>query len=291
MAVETLSNWGKWGPQDQQGTMNYITQGKRAQALRLGRQGKVYSLSMPLSPQAPGHPTRQKLMHMVHINRTPETPAGRGAADDVLILQYHGVSTHIDALCHFWYGGKLYNGYDEKYITTRGALRCAIDNVPSIITRGILLDVAGFKGLACLPNGYSITAQDMEACAHAQGVQVLSGDILLLRTGWLNKFKEDPSYFDSGEPGPGEESLEWLHRKEVVAVGADNVAVEVKPHRNPSAQLPFHDHWLRDIGGYIIEWVELEELARDKVYEFLFVAAPLRVIGGAGSPINPLAII
>ncbi len=284
-------NWGRWGPEDERGTLNLQTPGAILAALRMPAKGKVYSLAMPISHDTRVPHIRNGPWRWLAMNRDPNHPMRRGSADEVLVLQYHGASTHIDGLGHMWYGGQLYNGFPESAIAPMGGLtRCGIDKAGPVIARGVLLDVAGWKGVPRLPNGYAIGADELAAFARDEGVEVRRGDVVCIRTGWLRDFKGNPGAYP-GEPGPGVGALEWLIQRQVTVVGADNVAVEVTPPEDRTQVLPFHHRWLRDVGGYLIEWLELEELSADRVHEFLFIALPLNVTGGAGSPITPVAIV
>lgn len=283
-------NWGRWGKEDEKGTLNLQTSASVLAALKLPVHGKVYPLAMPISSETRVPHIRNAPWRWLSATSDPRHPQKRGSADEVLVLQYHGASTHIDGLGHMWYDGRLYNGFPEGTIEPMAGLtRCGIDKAGPIITRGVLLDVAGWKGVSRLPNGYAITGGELEACANDHGVEVRTGDAVCIRTGWLTDFKVNPETYP-GEPGPGVNALEWLLRREVALVGADNVAVEVTPPEDRSQVLPFHLRWLRDVGGYLIEWLELDALAADRVYEFLFVALPLNIAGGAGSPITPVAV-
>ena len=198
--------------------------------------------------------------------------------------------THIDALCHIWYDHQLYNGFDaSEHVTSAGVTRNSIDRVPAIVGRGLLLDIAGWQGVDHLEHGQAITVSDLDACAAAQGVEPQAGDILLIRTGWMRVFSSDRDLFDSGEPGIDTSTLPWLKQHDIAAVGADNHAVEVLTEI-PPAQLPIHRAAIRDLGIYLIENLNLEELAAEHIYQFLMVIAPLPLGGGTGSPLNPLAI-
>jgi kynurenine formamidase len=198
--------------------------------------------------------------------------------------------THIDALCHFWYEDQLYNGFSaQEHITSMGATRNAIDRVPFLLGRGVLLDIATWKGVEHLQAGEPIRATDLDACAAAQGIALRPGDMLLLRTGWMQLFHKDRALFDSGEPGIDVSTLPWMKERDIVAVGVDNHAVEVLT-RIPPKDLPVHRVAIRDLGIYLLEYLDLEALAADRAYESFLVVAPLRLIGGAGSPVNPIAI-
>ncbi|MBZ0298824.1 MAG: cyclase family protein [Anaerolineae bacterium] len=285
--TQGLSNWGRWGTDDQRGSLNLLTADKVRQAAALVKTGKVYSLSMPLETNGPQWPMRHKTWK-VTTHRSVGTPAP-GSADDVVIMHSHS-GTHMDALCHYWYGDHIYNGFAApEAITSQGITRNAIDNVPALVGRGVLLDVAGWKGVANLQLGEAVTADDLDQCAAAQGTAIQPGDIVLVRTGWMRIFTEDRAQYDHGEPGIDTSTLPWLKAHDIVGIGADNQAVEVL-QTIPPAKLPVHECAIRDLGIYLLENFNLDALAADQVHEFLLVIAPLRLTGGAGSPINPIAI-
>ena len=287
MLSDTISNWGRWGSDDQRGTLNLLTPEVVKKAACLIKRGKVYSLAVPLEKEGPNRPSRNKTWHVTTV-REDKTGIRAGAADDILVMHTHG-TTHIDALCHFWYQGQLYNGYPSDLITREGSPKNAIDNVRWLVGRGVLLDLATWKGMEHLPMAYVITPADLEGCAAWEGVSIQVGDIVLIRTGWYRLFSRDRQYHDSGEPGVGEGTIPWFCQKQVCALGVDNGAVEVEP-TEAGGPLVVHARLIRDVGMYLMEYLDLEELARDRTYEFLFVAAPLRITGGIGSPLNPLAI-
>jgi kynurenine formamidase len=285
-SLPALSNWGRWGVDDERGTLNLLTPALVQQAARLVKRGQVYSLAMPLAAEGPQWPLRHKTWRVTTFRNPPE---GRGGADDIVTMHSHS-GTHMDALCHIWYENQLYNGYNaHDHVTSAGATRNAIDRVPAIVGRGLLLDVAGWKRVDHLQLGEAISAADLDACAAAQGVTVGAGDLLLIRTGWMRVFTRNRALYDQGEPGIDESTLPWLQAHDVVAVGADNQAVEVL-HEIPPAHLPVHMVAIRDLGLYLLENLNLDALAADKVYESLLVVAPLPLSGGIGSPINPVAL-
>jgi kynurenine formamidase len=281
-----LSNWGRWGATDQRGALNLLTPAIIKQAAGLVKTGKTYSLSMPLTTEGPQWPQRHKTWRVTTFRNPPDE---RGGADDVVTMHSHS-GTHMDALCHIWYDNQLYNGYSaSEHITSTGATRNAIDNVPWIVGRGLLLDIAGWKGVDHLQLGEAITPADLDGCAAAQGVTVQPGDLLLIRTGWIRVFAQDRALFNQGEPGIDESTIPWLKEHDVVAVCADNHAVEAFDAM-PPARLPIHAAAIRDLGLYLVEYLTLEELAADKAYESLLVIAPLQLTGAIGSPVNPIAL-
>ncbi len=282
-----IKNWGRWGQDDQQGTLNLITPEEIKTAADLVKKGKVYSLSMPLDVDGPQFPMRHKTWKTTSLLNVGE---GIGFSDDVVIMHSHS-GTHMDSLCHVWSDYQLYNGFDaRKHVTSFGSTRNSIENVPAIVGHGILLDIAGWKGVRHLSLGETISASDLDRCAASQNTTVAAGDIVLVNTGWMNIFAQNRTLFDSGEPGLDMSCIEWLHRHDISAIGADNHGVEVITTMPPSG-LPFHFAAIRDLGLYLIENLKLQPLADDKQYEFLFVAAPLPLTSAVGSPINPLAIV
>jgi kynurenine formamidase len=287
VAGAAVSNWGRWGADDERGTLNLITAEHVARAAGLVRRGKVYSLAVPLAPDAPAG-RRYPVRHHTSIYAKRRAPLG--AADDRIELYTHG-TTHIDALSHIFYDNRLYNGYraDETLDRQRGAGKNGMHNVGALVGRGVLLDVAGHRAVDHLGLNEEITPDELDACARAQGVEIRAGDVVLIRTGWLRVFSEDRALFEAGEPGPGGRAAAWFRAHDLCALGADNRAVETFAWP-ASTPVPLHVAVVRDLGGYLMELLNLEELAADKVYEFLFVAAPLPLVNLTGSPINPLAI-
>jgi len=285
-STNNLSNWGRWDVDDMLGTLNLMTQEGIRNATGLVKSGKAYSLSVPLEAEGPQWPPRQKLWRITQFGNDL---TNLGRSGDAVIMHSHS-GTHIDALSHFWYNGKMYNGFDgTEHVTSYGATRNSIDNVPFIIGRGVLLDVAGWKGVEHLGLAEPVTGDDLDQCAKAQNIKIQTGDIILLRTGWMRVFSQDRALFDSGEPGIDESTLPWLKDHDVIAIGADNHAVEVIENIPPT-DLPIHRYAIRDLGMYLMEYFNLEEIAADKAYESLVVIAPLSLTAGAGSPINPIAI-
>jgi kynurenine formamidase len=285
MTNDNLTNWGRWGPDDERGTLNLLTADNIRLAAGLVRQGKAYSLMVDLDKNGPVAQTRNPLWHRTSVTLRP-TPQ-HSSADDVVVMHTHG-TTHVDALCHVFYQNQMYNGYrvDEEIHPTSGSKRNGVHNIGSLIGRGVLLDIAGHRGVEHLQMTDEIGPDELDACAASQGVEIMPGDIVLVRTGWYRVFLENRELFESGSPGPNGDVVAWFNDHEICAMGADNVAVEStvgKPR-------PLHLGVIRDLGGYLLEFLFLEELAADKVYEFMFVATPLKLINGIGSPINPVAI-
>ena len=285
MAAER-SNWGRWGTEDERGALNLLTPETVRCASKLIRSGKVYSLGTPVGEHAPTGPSRDKPRLVTHA---PESSSvkGAGGAEDVLTMNLHS-SSHIDSFAHSWYDGRLYNGHPAAAVTTAsGAGRCSIANATSLVGRGVLLDIAGLNGVEYLEDGYAVLPKELDEAEKRQGVRVGLADILLVRTGWYSLFQRRGDEVRGSFPGLDASCRHWLAERDICAVGADNGAVEVWP---PSSK-PLHHDLLRDLGIYLIEYLDLEELAADHVSEFLFIAAPLKIDGGTASPVNPLAIV
>ena len=250
---------------------------------------RVYDLAQPYFIGMPHYPTHPPfLFSLVKQHGEYTGPAGNSAASDAIALGSH-VGTHIDALCHFSCGGRLYGGGEAAGLQSyAGGLReHSIDTVPPILRRGVLLDIARQTGVDALPVDFEITPAQLADAERAAGVGVRPGDVVLLRTGWA-RFWDDPARFvaQASGPGPALAGAQWLSARGVYAAGSDTVGFE----KLPDASMPVHVHLLVENGIHIIECLNLEELAAAGVAEFLFVALPLKIRGATASPIRPVAI-
>ena len=305
--VSQVRNWGRWGPDDEIGTLNYIMPETIARAARLVTAGKVWALGVPLGRQGPQSGTRQRFNPIHTMFRDggdrPKDAAGvvemqgYGGSNDWIVMPLQCV-TQWDSLAHVFDSGQMYNGYSADLVTSSGAARNSIDKTKDkIVGRGVLLDVARYKKVEFLQPGYAITAEDLEACAAAEHVEVRSGDILLVRTGHMSKYLKKGSwdYFDLDEsPGVSVFTASWLHARQIAAIASDNYAVEVRPSELPPFRSPFHIAAIPNMGLTLGEIFYLDELAADCAadgrWEFLLVAPPLPVTRGVGTPINPYAL-
>jgi kynurenine formamidase len=294
-----VSNWGRWGPEDERGTLNLITPERLVAAAALVRRGKVFDLGIPFDDQGP-QPGGARINPVHLMSQTGDTqvfPGGFKYADDYIFMPLQGAS-QWDALAHVYYDDHLYNGYPATDVTVVGAFHDTIDRIAKgVAGRGVLLDIARQRGVDWLAAGEVIGPEDLDAAIAAQGgVDIGPGDILLFRTGWRRMFLErgSPQEFMAGEPGLGQECCEWLHERQIAAVCSDNWAIEVLPGQNPEVVLNVHMVLIRDMGMTLGEILDFEQLAADcaddGIWEFFFCAPPLKVTGGVGSPINPLAI-
>jgi kynurenine formamidase len=258
---------------------------------------RVYDLEQPRfagMPIPPSHrPGYFYALHRRHRDTLqPEKHGPRSSASGTLTMMEHS-GTHLDALCHQANEMRMFGGLPvDAEETPAGFKHLGVDTVPPLLCRGVLLDVCGHKGQPVLPTKYGITADDLASCAAAQGVEVRAGEVLLVRTGYGALWCGDERvYLDAA--GVSKSGTLWAADKGVVAVGADNMAWDVPDERDPEtgATLFAHVYLLPQRGIYIIENVNLEELARDRRWEFAFIGVPLKFQGATGSPLRPLALV
>ena len=301
-------NWGKWGPDDEVGSLNYLTPAVVAAAAGSIRSGKTFTLQVKMAnpegdPVWPGRSgaVRINVMDEGHFiaGKGVETAGGAHYADDYMTCFLQG-STQYDALGHVWCEGQIWNGYDAK--TTIGGLAkasvCAIAE-KGVVGRGILLDMARFRGKDVLDVGETFTHHDLQACAAAQGATIEPHDILLIRTGWIGKFykvSRDDFYSDFVEPGltHSRELVDWFQAMEIPNIVTDTIANEVTVDPVSGCVLPLHNALMRNLGVTLTEIAWLDDLAADCAddgqYTFLYVAAPLKIVNGTGAPVNPVVI-
>jgi kynurenine formamidase len=299
------TNWGKWGPDDQIGTLNYITPETIRHALSLVRKGEVYHLALPVEPGQPTGTARDGRIYRYMISTGQASGDAPGFATDQLFTPVHG-PTHWDGLAHIYGEGKMYNGFDARMeITSRGASKNGVHHTSTkVVTRGVLVDIARYKGVKYLAGDHIVTPQDIEGAALKQGVSFRQGDVVLIRTGWMDVWREKgkDAFWRSGSPGIGWGVSQWLKEIKAAAVGVDTLNVEIMPCEPEAAQkigqpkwgMPIHYELIRNQGMMSGDLFYLDEIAaacaKDGVYEFLFVGQPLNIINATGSPVSPLAI-
>lgn len=301
-----LSNWGRWGKDDQIGALNNITPEDVVKAGQLIKKGRVFSLGLSLKEpiQSGLFGGRWNPIHTMLATGTDAAAGNQDApsphlryADDALNMPCQA-STQWDALCHIFYGHKMYNGFDAKLVDARGARKLGIEHVrDKMAGRGVLLDIARFRKVDSLDDGYGITSDELDACAEQQGVEIRKGDFVIVRTGHQERCltKKDWSGYAGGNaPGMAFETCYWIRQKDIAAICTDTWGCEVRPNETDEANQPWHWVVIPAIGismGEIFYLKELaEDCAQDKVFEFFFCAPPLHLPGGAGSPVNPQAI-
>jgi len=280
----------RWGADDQRGAANRITPAKVLEARDLITRGAVYQLGRTYEAGMPLFGTRHFSL------RIPQTYGPMGANrtmyhDEIVSAEIGQVGTQFDGLGHIGVGDLFYNGHDRAdFSRGDGLTKLGIENVGALTTRGVLVDVAAFKGVAMLGDGYEITRADLTGALERQRTEIHAGDVVLVHTGWGSLWLADNARFGGSAPGVGLDAARYLVEREVVLVGSDTWATEVVPNPDPELQFPVHQLLIPRNGIYIFENLATEELARDRVYEFAFFFAPLKLKGATGSPGNPLAI-
>jgi kynurenine formamidase len=289
------------------GPIGAIPAGELVRAAALVKQGRTYSLSAtryPGMPLFPGHPPFQVLNFRtprgIRVTGAkpwgPVNDAGLGYMAEYIMATSHS-GAHMDALAHMtvgedmhWYGG----GNPDEHLSDFGPMFGDASKMPPFFTRGVLLDAAGHRGVECMPRGEPIGAHELDAICKAEGVTVRPWDVVLIRTGYMSLWPDAEKMAAHKTPGPDLSAAEWLLERGVVASGTDTETYEVQPAPDPGPTgnpQPVHTLLLINNGIYLMESLDLEELARDRVYEFLFVALPLKIRGATGSMVDPLAII
>ena len=256
--------------------------------VRMIELGQPFFTGMPCSPNHPGF-----RMTLARRHGDVVRPDGGSAASEIIVTGGH-VGTHIDALSHVSQDGLLHGGIDAATAQRGGRFnQHGAEHLPGLLRRGLLLDIAGLHGTDILPGGYEVTVRDLdEACARA-GVEPGPGEVVLIRTGWARHFADPEAYLgaSSGVPGVGTAAAHWLATRRVAATGADTTAYECLAPGAGHSVLPVHRMLLVDAGIFILEHLDLEDLAVQYITEFAFVLAPLRIVGGTGSPVRPLAAV
>lgn len=302
IGAERVVGDSPWGPDDEIGRLNLISEKSRNEILSRISGGKAYDLSveyfigMP-SWQAAGDPHYRIWMTHTPHGTVLDDPLGVGATMNehvsytgAAVSMYTHMGTHIDALVHFGLNGKIWNGFSaEEHLGDRGWQIAGAENIPPLVARGVLIDVAAAKGREMLPDGYRVTRNDLVEALDKQGTQLREGDVVLIRTGRMQVYEDAASYMDN-PPGLGMAAARFLVEEGgAMVVGADNLSFEAFPSELETDYVPVHTYLLAEQGAPIIELVYLEALARDRVYEFAFVGGSLKLRGSDAAPIRPIA--
>lgn len=302
------TNWGKWGPDDEVGSLNYLTPAEVLRGVAAVRAGRTFTLQVQMGnpkgdPVWPGRRGAQRFNIMDKgqflCGCGPQTPGSHEFADDLMIMYLQG-STQYDALGHVWYDDHIYNGFDAR--TTAGGMKKA-SVLPiaerGVVGRGILIDMARHRGKDVLDKGETFTHEDLMAAAEAQGTRIEKHDILVVRTGWIGSFyTRDPAefYADFVEPGLtfSRDLVEWFKDMEIPNLVTDTIANEVTLEPETGVMIPLHCALMRNLGVAFTEIASLDALADDCAgdgqWTFLYTAAPLKVVSGSGAPVNPIVI-
>ena len=301
--LKTLSNWGRWGADDELGTINLVTPARRLAAARLVRDGVAVTCARPISTEITPETTFQPMRFMVDSGEGRDTASAerrlqRRGAGEFIGMVFHGYAiTHVDTPAHFFWEGRIYNGRSCNLVTAReGATVEAVELLhDGVVSRGVLLDVARTRGIRWMERGEGVMPEDLEAAERASGVRVESGDILLVRTGnYARRLAQGPVHpMQAGSPGPHAALAPWLRERGVAMWGSDTHN-DVAPTPYPGIGHPFHIVALVGLGLWLIDNMNLEDLARACAersrWEFLLTIAPLRLRNVTGSPVNPIAL-
>jgi kynurenine formamidase len=292
------TNWGRWGDDDERGALNLLSPDVVKAASACIRTGRVYPLGIPIQPEGVplldyrGRPMRLTLQDSTDEGRYEAygCKPGTGTHEDVMIFASHTTS-HIDALIHVYEDSKHYNGIPARAMQALGgATRLGIENVSGFATRAVLLDMPRYFGEAkWVEPGRTITGDDLAGACAGQGVEVRRGDVVLVRTGYLQMWFAQHGDTGFAQPGLGLHAADWLASRDVVAVGSDNAAVEVIPF-DGSDFLAVHKALLVLHGVYLLEYLDLSKPAGDESWEGLLTVGPLKVTGATGSPVNPIYV-
>lgn len=291
-----------FGPDDEIGMLNLATREAAAAIMARVDGGRSFDLAvdyfigMP-SWTASGDPPFQIWMSATPSGGVRDDSMGLGEAQNRIvsrsgdsILMYTHTGTHIDALNHIGYDGKVWNGFsEERHLGARHWRVAGVDRHPPIVARGVLIDVAGLHGVDMLPDSYAIGPDDLRRALAGQGTELRAGDVVLVRTGRMTVWP-DPQAYIFDEPGIDLAGAEFLARSGAMIIGADNIGLERHPSGDPESWQPVHTYLLAECGIPIMELVDLEELAASGVHEFAFVGACLKIRGATGSPIRPIAL-
>jgi kynurenine formamidase len=294
-----VSNAGRWGDDDQRGTLNLVDAAAVLRGVAAARRGNVFSLAIPFDedgPQTGSIPGRENPRREMLMVNTPLTgdPGDLCTSDDKVEMGVQA-ATHWDALAHVSYAGRLYNGVDAGVIDDEGAGRLGVDAYGPVVTRGVLADVARAHGVDHFDDGYAVTGDDLDEAVARARVTVEPGDALLVRTGQMHFLRRgDRARFGNPSPGLSTRSIEWLHDHDVAAVATDTLTFEVWPGEDPGVLLPVHMIHLVDMGLAQGQLWALDELAADCAgdgqYEFLLCATPLPLTRSVGGPVAPTAV-
>jgi kynurenine formamidase len=293
--MSELSNWNRWGPDDQTGTVNLITPAIRKAAAALVREGVSFSMERDIELTKAADNPEPMTLNVVHPGKGQTSKNGY-TADTLLVVYHNYVQTHMNALSHFLYEGKMYNGFSQDLVTAEnGAQKNNIMSFKNgVVTRGVLMDMARHKGMDWLEPGDAIFPADLEAWEKKAGINVQTGDIMFVRTGRsLRREKLGPWPLSDGLAGIHMDCAKWMHERGVAIVGSDGDQ-DVRPSRVKGVGAPIHTLCLVAMGMPVFDELDLELIGREadqrKRWEFLTIAAPLAIPGGTGSVLNPLAI-
>jgi kynurenine formamidase len=280
----------KWGAGDERGSANHMKPASVLKATQLIKTGEVIEIAHVLNDKMPFFGTRR---FDVHVKRSfmNDFSNRRGSNEEVVISEIGQVGTQFDGFAHQTHEDSHYNCFKTGAISTRGSFtKLGIEKVGTLMTRGVLIDVAGLKGVDTLPDTYEITVKDLQDALAKQRLTLQPGDAVLINTGWNKLWGKDNARYVKSCPGIGVAAAEWLAKQDPMLIGSDNWPVEVAPNPDPKLSLPVHQVALVVNGIHLLENLKLDDLAAKQVYEFAFVMQPLKAQGFTGSTVAPVAI-
>jgi kynurenine formamidase len=280
----------KWGANDERGSANHQKPAAVLNAVKLVKTGEVIELGHVLGPAMPFFGTRRFDMHMKRTFMNQFTNM-RGSNEEIVISEIGQVGTQFDGFAHQTHLNSWYNCYKVDENSTRsGFNKLGVHNVGALFTRGVLIDVAGYKGVEMLGDTYEITVEDIEGALKKQNTTLQPGDAVIINTGWGKLYGKDNARFVKSCPGIGVKAAEWLIARDPMLLGSDNWPVEVAPNPDKTISLPVHQIALVVNGVHLLENLKLDELAAKGIYEFAFIMQPLKIQGGTGSTVVPIAV-
>jgi kynurenine formamidase len=280
----------RWGAGDQRGSGNHMSPETVLRATKLIRTGEVFELGRVLNESMPLSAGRR---FEVLTKRTRNDPGTnhRSSNEELVVAEMGQIGTQFDTFSHQMIGNSMYNCFRLEDISTRtGFTKLGVENVGALMTRAVMIDVAALKGVEMLPETYEISVQDLQQALAAQKLSVQPGDAVIVHTGWGKLWGKDNARFQKSSPGIGTAAAEWLARLDPMLVGSDNAAVEISPNPNPQLFGPVHQILLVINGIHILENMKLDALAARRIYEFALIVEPLKIQGGTGSTVAPIAI-
>jgi len=280
----------KWGAGDQRGSGNHMKPETVLRAARLIQAGEVFELGRVLSETMP-MPAGRRFEVLTKRTRNDAGANRRGSNEELVVGEIGQVGTQFDTFSHQTIGTSMYNCVTVEEAATRiGFSKLGVEQVGALVTRGVLLDIAALKGVPMLAETYEITPQDLEAALAMQKLTLSRGDGILIHTGWGTLWGKDNARYQRSSPGVGTAAAEWLAKQDPMLVGADNTAVEISPNPDPQLAGPGHQILIVINGIHLLENLRLDELATRRVYEFALIVEPLKIQGGTGSTVAPIAI-
>jgi kynurenine formamidase len=280
----------KWGAADERGAANHVTPASVLRAAKLIRTGEMFELGRVLTGTMPLFGTRTFDLHTKRTNG-PLGTNKRYSNEELVITELGQVGTQLDMFSHQGIDGLLYNCVPIDAVATRsGFQKLGVEKIGTLFARGVLIDVAGFKGVDTLPADYEITASDLQGAIGKQALSLSPGDAVLIHTGWGRMWDRDPARYGGPAPGIGVGAATWLAAQDVLLIGSDTASVEVSPNPDKSLDTPVHQVALVVNGIFLLENLKLEDLAGKHVQEFALIVEPLKIRGGTGSTVAPVAV-